>query len=140
MFSTRLFAPGSRLSPCACGGTFRCSIRRPILIPRCSVPNVERRAGVKKEVHSAQPKTPQWDVDTFVKTCVSDEGQVKDRLLDIAMHNGISKARARELLSMAECEKRIHRWVSGPNKPVRFATGMQPLIETSKARRSRKSR
>jgi hypothetical protein len=99
-----------------------------------------RKAKDQGKPEQALPKPPEWDTDMFVKTCVSDEGQVRDRLVDIAMRNGISKARAKALLQMAEAEKKVHRWVSGAAKPVRFATVPQPLIETPKGGRARKNR
>lgn len=97
-----------------------------------------RRPKEQAKGEPPSPRPPDWDTDTFVKTCVSDEGQVRDRLLDIAMRNGVSKARAKALLQMAEAERKVHRWVSGANKPVRFATLPQPLIEAPKGRRARK--
>ena len=109
----------------------------PDLDPTTLRPERPRRKAKEPNNESPAPKQ-QWDTDMFVKTCVSDEGQVKDRLLDIAMNNGLSKARAKQLMGMAEGEKKVYRWVLGPNKPVKFATVPQPLIEMPKPSRKRK--
>jgi len=109
----------------------------PDLDPTTLRPERPRRKAKELNNEPPAPKL-QWDTDMFVKTCVSDEGQVKDRLLDIAMNNGLSKARAKQLMGMAEGEKKVYRWVLGPNKPVKFATVPQPLIETPKPSRKRK--
>jgi hypothetical protein len=95
----------------------------------------DRRPRKSKE-EPLVPRAPEWDTDTFVKTCVSDEGRVKDVVLEAATRNGVSKVRARTLLRLAEAEGKVHRWVAGANKPVRFATTPQPLIEAPKRRRA----
>lgn len=101
-------------------------------------PDRPRRKPKEPKPETAGFKVPEWDTDTFVKVCVSDEGQVKDAILDIAARNGLSKARAKSLLQMAEAEKKVHRWMSGASKPVRFATVPPPLIEAPKRKRGRK--
>lgn len=108
------------------------------LDPAALRPERPRRKPKEPNPKLSAPKPPQWDVEMFVSTCVSDEGQVRDRLLDIAMNNGVSKARARALLQMAEAERKVHRWVSGASKPVRFATVPQPLIETPRPKGKRR--
>ncbi|MGB2824709.1 MAG: AAA family ATPase, partial [Phycisphaerae bacterium] len=96
----------------------------------------ERRRRKPKEKESAPPK-PEWDVPTFVQQCITEEGRLKDVILDIAVKQGISKARAKSLLRLAEAEKRVHRWVNGANRPVRYAGSPQPLLEAPKGGRTR---
>ncbi len=57
---------------------------------------------------------------------------MKDVIIDQAVQNGLSKARAKSLLRLAEAERKVHRWVKGANQPVRYATTEQPLIEMPK--------
>jgi len=106
----------------------------PDLDPTALRSDRRRRRGKEKE---AAPPKPEWDVDTFVKTCLAEEGRLKDVILDMAVKHGISKARAKSLLRLAEAEKKVHRWVKGANRPVRYATAPQPLIETPKPGRTR---
>ncbi len=62
--------------------------------------------------------------------------QVKDVIVDSACRAGLSKARAKELLKLAEAEKKVCRWAEGANKPVRFSTLDQPLVELPKPPRT----
>jgi hypothetical protein len=83
------------------------------------------------------PPRPRWTVETFVSAFVTDEGRQGDTIINLAIQEGLSKAAAKRMISQAQDEGRIHRWSSGANHPVRYATEPQPLIENK--RRSRKS-
>lgn len=102
------------------------------LDPTALRPDRPRRKPREPKADADAPRTPEWDTDTFVKMCVGKEGRVKDVLVDAAVRHGLSKAHAKQLLRLAEDEGRVHRWVAGANKPVRFATIPQPLIETER--------
>ncbi len=88
-----------------------------------------RQRGVAKAPEPVQEK-PKWDADMFVAAFITSEGRQADTIHGLAMEQGLACAHSRRLLSKAIDDGQVYRWRSGgANKPVRYATQPEPLIE-----------
>jgi hypothetical protein len=105
------------------------------LDPTMLRPERQRRSTARKEVEPPAPKAPQWDAEMFVSSFLSGEGRQMDTIINTAVGKGLSQAAAKRLLSQAEDAGKVFRWRYGGNKPVKFATVTQPLIDSGRAAR-----
>lgn len=102
------------------------------LDPTMLRPERQRRSAARKEVEPPAPKAPQWDTDMFVRDFLSGEGRQMDTIINMAVGCGMSQAAAKRLLGQAEDARKVFRWRYGGNKPVKFATVPQPLIDSGR--------
>jgi hypothetical protein len=107
----------------------------PELDPTALRPERPRRRRNADTIRTEQqmPEKPKWDVDSFVSTFITADGRQADTVIGIAVEKGLSQSCVKRLLSQAVDAGKVHRWTYAANKPVRYSTQPQPLIETRSA-------
>jgi hypothetical protein len=108
----------------------------PDLDPTALRPERPRRQkqSEKEAPAPAAPPVPKWDVASFIGAFVTVDGRQADTIIGMAKEKGLSQAAARRFLAQAIDSGKIHRWTYGANRPVRYSTRPQPLIESPKTR------
>ena len=75
------------------------------------------------------PAEPQWDTEKFVGAFISAEAKPKAVILEAAEKAGLSERRAETLLKRVVETGQAFPWQFASNRPVRYATVEQPLID-----------
>ncbi len=88
-----------------------------------------RRRPWKQKPDQDKPKEPQWTPERLVERFVSDEPVERDMVIVAAMSEGLSRSKAKLMLSAAEGKGLIHPWRFGANRKVKIATIEQPADE-----------
>ena len=102
------------------------------LDPLALRPERPRRPRPPKDAEVVEtPTAPKWDVERFVNAFITREGKQTETIVGMAVDAGLSQNRARRLLAQAQDDGKVHRWTGAANRPVRYSTEQQPLIETS---------
>jgi len=72
---------------------------------------------------------PKWNLDTFVSSFITEDSVQGETIVGMAMERGLSQAAVKRYLAQAVDAGKVFRWTSGANRPVRYSTASQPLIE-----------
>ena len=105
------------------------------LDPMCLRPERPRRSKTADASRDATPAVdkPKWDVDAFVSAFITTEGVQGETIVGLAMERSLSQAAVKRFLAQAVDARKVYRWTFGANKPVRYSTTPQPLIEAEKS-------
>jgi len=107
------------------------------LDPMALRPERQRRRKEPREKKAAAPKE-EWDSDKFTEAFVTAEAQTRAAILEAAEKRGLSQRRAETLLRRAVDTGKAYVWKFASNRPVKYATEGQPLIEGATPARKHK--
>jgi len=83
------------------------------------------RSRKKSDNTPTEPKV-EWTPQMFVERFIGEQPQLRDEILLAAKEAGMSEAKAKKMLGVAEGQALAYRWRFGANQKVRFATAPQP--------------
>jgi hypothetical protein len=94
------------------------------LDPACLRPERPRKRPKPKDEET--PKEPEWTPQRFADAFVTPEPTTIKSILQLAKEAGVSQKLAKLQLQLAEDAGLVYRWSFGANRPVKFATVLQP--------------
>ncbi len=101
----------------------------PDLDPTALRPDRPRRTRAAQPQTPSAPAAPEWDTSRFVSTFIAKEPRTRAAILEEAEKAGLSERRAEKLLKRASDTRQVHVWKFASNRPVKYSTEPQPLLD-----------